>query len=608
MKAAQLAPDAVLLPTDFDAYRKYSRLFKAAVRAIAPQIQDNGIDEIYIDLTEARPAGDPVRRTRAAGRSLDARRRGRAGDQGRRARGHRTFVLDRRRAQQAAGEDGVGARQAGRVDDPSARRSRAPDLAAAGAQDQRHRPQVERATGGARHPHDRRARGCRSGMARRALRPRAWRVDARCCARSRRPGAGHGERAEIDQPRDDVRARSLRDARPRAAVGDLHRALRGGERRPQAQGLRGQDHRLEAALRQLQDGDARSDPRTADRRCAGDPAGGRGVPEARHRSTGASACWACASARCVPPTPSDPSRAPSSRTARFRCSTNRRTLAANPPVARGEARPAERCDQNAPPAALRPSRRDAAPRAAAASRSWPCRSCSPVSRRRWRRGRRSSSTRPRTTRRQRRDCCCPVSPGCTGPASRPALGCVLHFASQLCLAPSGDSSACRAMVCSQHAATKSIFSLAGRFRLPAATARRAIVGHSSCTVVTSGWFGGDPGCRPGLAAQPGRADVEHGDALRAADHRAPGPAWRAAEDRDGSRRRTAIDAGVRKQLDHRRQVDRALVAVEPGRRVRHQRFLACCSAPRWAARRRWSRMRRACARRARPAPGATGTS
>ena len=58
MKAAQLAPDAVLLPTDFDSYRKYSRLFKAAVATIAPQIQDNGIDEIYIDLTDVRPPDD----------------------------------------------------------------------------------------------------------------------------------------------------------------------------------------------------------------------------------------------------------------------------------------------------------------------------------------------------------------------------------------------------------------------------------------------------------------------------------------------------------------------------------------------------------------------
>ncbi|HEV7914008.1 MAG TPA: DNA polymerase IV [Albitalea sp.] len=52
MKAAQLAPDAVLLPVDFDAYRKYSRLFKAKVRAIAPLVEDRGIDEIYIDLTD----------------------------------------------------------------------------------------------------------------------------------------------------------------------------------------------------------------------------------------------------------------------------------------------------------------------------------------------------------------------------------------------------------------------------------------------------------------------------------------------------------------------------------------------------------------------------
>lgn len=52
MKAAQLAPDAILLPTDFDSYRHYSRLFKAAVAAFTTQIEDRGIDEIYIDLTD----------------------------------------------------------------------------------------------------------------------------------------------------------------------------------------------------------------------------------------------------------------------------------------------------------------------------------------------------------------------------------------------------------------------------------------------------------------------------------------------------------------------------------------------------------------------------
>jgi len=51
MKAARLAPDAVLLPTDFKAYRHYSHLFKAAVAEIAPQMEDRGIDEIYLDLS-----------------------------------------------------------------------------------------------------------------------------------------------------------------------------------------------------------------------------------------------------------------------------------------------------------------------------------------------------------------------------------------------------------------------------------------------------------------------------------------------------------------------------------------------------------------------------
>ena len=51
MKSALLAPDAILLPVDFEEYRKYSRLFKSAVREIAPVIEDRGIDEIYVDLS-----------------------------------------------------------------------------------------------------------------------------------------------------------------------------------------------------------------------------------------------------------------------------------------------------------------------------------------------------------------------------------------------------------------------------------------------------------------------------------------------------------------------------------------------------------------------------
>jgi len=65
MKAAALAPDAILLPTDFDAYRRYSRMFKAAVARIAPRIEDRGIDEIYIDLTDVLPPGADVDMDRA---------------------------------------------------------------------------------------------------------------------------------------------------------------------------------------------------------------------------------------------------------------------------------------------------------------------------------------------------------------------------------------------------------------------------------------------------------------------------------------------------------------------------------------------------------------
>jgi DNA polymerase-4 len=60
MKSAALAPQAVLLPVDFDQYRQYSRRFKAAVAELAPVIEDRGIDEIYIDLNEVPGVHDAV--------------------------------------------------------------------------------------------------------------------------------------------------------------------------------------------------------------------------------------------------------------------------------------------------------------------------------------------------------------------------------------------------------------------------------------------------------------------------------------------------------------------------------------------------------------------
>ena len=56
MKAARLCPQAILLPADFDEYRRYSRAFKRVILDIAPVMEDRGIDEVYIDFTEV-PGG-----------------------------------------------------------------------------------------------------------------------------------------------------------------------------------------------------------------------------------------------------------------------------------------------------------------------------------------------------------------------------------------------------------------------------------------------------------------------------------------------------------------------------------------------------------------------
>jgi DNA polymerase-4 len=48
--------DAVFLPTDFGEYRRMSALFKAQMAAVSPVMEDRGIDEAYLDISEL--AGD----------------------------------------------------------------------------------------------------------------------------------------------------------------------------------------------------------------------------------------------------------------------------------------------------------------------------------------------------------------------------------------------------------------------------------------------------------------------------------------------------------------------------------------------------------------------
>ncbi|QSI29366.1 DNA polymerase IV [Variovorax sp. RKNM96] len=64
MKAAKLCPQALILPVDFDEYRRYSRAFKQVILDIAPLMEDRGVDEVYIDFTDV-PGGQ-----RDGGRSL----------------------------------------------------------------------------------------------------------------------------------------------------------------------------------------------------------------------------------------------------------------------------------------------------------------------------------------------------------------------------------------------------------------------------------------------------------------------------------------------------------------------------------------------------------
>ena len=277
MKSAKLAPDAILLPADFDEYRHYSRLFKEAVRAVAPEIEDRGIDEIYIDLTALVMAEVP-------GAALDPWSRARE---------------VAARIQQAVFEAtglscSIGvtpnkllSKIASDLDKPAGltilREADVPT---------RIWPLAVRKINGI---------GPKAGAKLEALGIRTIgelaraepalliahfgqqlrRVDARGGARPRRAQRGDVQRTEVDQPRDHFRNRSASGARPRAAVAHFHRVVRARGGRSRAQGLRRPHHRPQAALRQFHHRDARLHAGGGDARCEGDPARRRQLSQAR---------------------------------------------------------------------------------------------------------------------------------------------------------------------------------------------------------------------------------------------------------------------------------------------------------------------------------------
>jgi DNA polymerase-4 len=57
--AHKLCPHAVFLPVDFEAYHRCSAKFKAVMQAVSPALEDRGIDEAFLDITELeQPSAD----------------------------------------------------------------------------------------------------------------------------------------------------------------------------------------------------------------------------------------------------------------------------------------------------------------------------------------------------------------------------------------------------------------------------------------------------------------------------------------------------------------------------------------------------------------------
>jgi nucleotidyltransferase/DNA polymerase involved in DNA repair len=276
MKAALRAPDAVLLPVDFDEYRRYSRLFKAAVAEVAPVIEDRGIDEIYIDLTEVPGAQDAVGHDATGGvRALaqDIRNNVRQATGLTCSIGVTPNKLLAKIASELDKPDGLTilteADIAGRVWPLAVRKINGIGPKAGARLQALGIDTVGQLAACSRDwlmEHFGRSYG-------------RWLHDA--SARRRRPAGGDAQRAGVDEPRDHLRPQPARQGRPGRAGHGVHAAVPAGGHRPAAQGLPRAHHRHQAALRGLPHRHTRPDAGRTDRRRRGDPPCRRPVPEAR---------------------------------------------------------------------------------------------------------------------------------------------------------------------------------------------------------------------------------------------------------------------------------------------------------------------------------------
>jgi len=58
--AHKLCPKAVFLPVDYREYSRVSKIFKAVLREITPEMQDVGIDEAFLDITEVPGSSEEI--------------------------------------------------------------------------------------------------------------------------------------------------------------------------------------------------------------------------------------------------------------------------------------------------------------------------------------------------------------------------------------------------------------------------------------------------------------------------------------------------------------------------------------------------------------------
>lgn len=61
--AYRLCPEAVFLPVDFETYERESARIKGILREITPQMEDVGIDEAFLDISELPEASETIART-----------------------------------------------------------------------------------------------------------------------------------------------------------------------------------------------------------------------------------------------------------------------------------------------------------------------------------------------------------------------------------------------------------------------------------------------------------------------------------------------------------------------------------------------------------------